>query len=87
MDDKPEGANLMVVTPSDEAFLAALCENNMEKWECTVNYKRRDVKPNPKHHAMETHYTNAKGGHRMFGDWTKAGRAQIRSLKKQIEEN
>jgi hypothetical protein len=45
-----------------------------------------NVKPDPKHHAMETQHTNAKGGQRMFGGWTEAGGAQIRSTKKQIQK-
>jgi hypothetical protein len=45
-DGKPEGSDLSVVVPSDEAFVTAIFKNDIDKWKYTWKCKQKKEKPN-----------------------------------------
>ena len=86
-DDDPEAPEL--VTASDEAFLAVLWMNCYNKWWYKEQCKRKSPKedPDPDNSAMQTPFTDAKGGQKRHGGWNAEGIHQHQDLLNQIKKN
>lgn len=86
LDDSDEDA-VGLVSASDEAFMAVLWENCYKKWWYKEQCKRNKQDPNEEHEAMQTPFTDAKGGQKKFGGWTAAGIERYDALIELIEKN
>ena len=75
------------VSASDEAFLAVLWMNCYNKWAYKAECSRNNTEPDANHEAMQTPYTNAKGGQKRFGGWTADGIKKFDDLKAKIDKN
>ena len=77
---KPGQPAMLLVTPSDEAFLVLLWENCYTKW-CYIRKQQKAGQPvEKKHKHYQTPYTESKKGVRHYGGWNKAGRKRYREL-------
>lgn len=85
----------LCVTPSDEAYLVVLYENNYKKWYYTyytMKGKEEELKTllaegdREAVENMETPYTNPRAGQVKFGGWLAAGKSQFKQVKKAVSD-
>ena len=95
--EDPQEPGVLLVQPQDEAFAVLVWENYSAGWHYKAKWQYIDKKeikdlPTEKGNPEEfkkiptTLYTDAKGGVKKFGGWSKSARKRLAVLEKMVEE-
>lgn len=95
--EDPQEPGVLLVQPQDEAFAVLTWENYQAAWHYKANWQyidKKDInllpteKGNPEEFKKipKTLYTDAKGGVKKFGGWSKSARKRLTVLEKMVVE-